>query len=122
MTTMKNNDLLIGAALIIGALYYSKQAKAGFIGAPNAGLPGYQGNGSMPGSAGSGKAQVLGGIAGATAKWLLDKATSSPITSGGDYYNYLKDPNYIGNQAIQEKAWGNDLGLPDGGTDEWTVG
>lgn len=122
-SSMKNNDVLIGAALIIGALYYSRKVSAAPIN-----RNGYLGQGSMPGNVGTGSAQVVGGIFGALGS-MFGKSTN-PITSGGSYYDYLRQPNFLGNQAKSEMAW--DASSPDvfvpgsssttGEDQNWTVG
>lgn len=61
MSAMQNNNGMLAVILVIGAVWYSKQAKAGTTGLA------YRpplGTGSMPANSGSGAAQVIGGALG----------------------------------------------------------
>ncbi|MDP1978047.1 hypothetical protein [Undibacterium sp.] len=129
MTTMRNNnDFLIGAVLIAGAFWYSRTSQARAAGAPVTTRPPL-GTGSMPSTVGSGAAQVVGGAVGSMLNTLFG-GSQVPITSGGNYYNWLTSPDYIANQVRSEQAW--DQQTPDvfvggnvstTGQDQiWTVG
>ncbi|MFZ6639204.1 hypothetical protein ACO0LL_05640 [Undibacterium sp. TC4M20W] len=133
MTTMKNNDALLGIVLIAGAIWYSRGAQArgtGSLFKANAPL----GTGSMPGSAGTGVSQALGGALGSFISGMFGggsakTATGAPIL-GGSEYAYLTSANYLNNQTVQEIAW--DQASPDvivpanlsttGLEQDWTVG
>jgi hypothetical protein len=57
MTTLKQNPMLLGAVLIVGAMLYTRSRTAQAKPATNSGLPT-----RMPGSAGTGTSQIAGGI------------------------------------------------------------
>lgn len=58
MTTLKQDPMILGLILIAGAMLYTRSTKARAV----AQQP--RGTGSMPGSAGTGLAQTLGGMLG----------------------------------------------------------
>lgn len=101
MTTMKQDPMMLGAVLIVGALIYSKYAKAGTPPIVRNG-----GAGSMPGSAGTGLAQGLGGMLGnlfAGARYG-NTATGAPnAQSVMDNINFFKQ-NPV-NDTISTPDW-----------------
>lgn len=112
--TMKQDPMLLGLVLIVGAMLYSRQSAAraatGNSGAPR----------TVPASEGSGTNQVLGGILGA-----LFRQSPSP-----NYWGQYQTPGYIGTTAAQEIDWNNsspDVVVPaeistTGEEQIWTVG
>lgn len=132
MTTMKNNDALLGLVLIVGAVMYSRSAQAKGTGIFKANGP--LGTGSMPASAGTGNAQVIGGALGSFLAGMFGgggnkTATGAPVM-GGSEYAYLTSPDYFTNMTQQEIAWDRqspDVIVPGSvsttGEDQvWTVG
>lgn len=95
MSTLKLDPFALGVALIIGAAWYSRQAKAATVKKP-------AGTGSMPGNVGSGANQVAGGIFGSLTNLLADQLKTgvfrrdTPLTvQPGTSYD-PSDPAYVG--------------------------
>jgi hypothetical protein len=86
MSTMKQDPLVLGLLLIGGAMLYSKSVRAQQVAQRPAGY------GSMPGSAGTGLMQNLGGMlgnlfAGSTGN-SYTPAVQAAINSGMNYQDY----------------------------------
>jgi hypothetical protein len=115
--TMKQDPLLLGIVLIVGAMLYSRSKTATAAAVRPGSTPQ-----SVPGNVGSGTAQVAGGIIGA----LLNTATQ-PQKS---YWDLYQSPGYFPNAAAQSIAW--DQASPNvivpaaesttGVLQDWTVG
>ncbi len=94
----KNNNLILGIALIAGAWYYTRNrpAYAGGMGQ----IPGRAplGAGSMPGSVGTGIAQTLGGLLGN----LISPKSGGGTSTGAPVTN--PDPAYAGDPVINNSV------------------
>lgn len=73
---MNNNPMILGLVLIVGAAMYSRNARATGTGGTRYVPPG---TGSLPGSAGSGVSQVVGGLVGSLFN-MFKNSTSVPPT------------------------------------------
>lgn len=104
MTDKKNQNLVLGVLLIAGFMLMRKQPLGN-----TAQVRGSQwGNGSMPGSQGSGAAQVAAGLIGSLAQWAGQKVgaviNSNPLSNGSEpipTYDITSYPEYADNNVIQ---------------------
>lgn len=104
MTDKKNQNLVLGALLVAGFIMMRKQPLN-----KTAQVRGSQwGNGSMPGSQGSGSAQVAAGLIGSLAQWAGQKVgaviNSNPNPKDTDpipSYEVSEYPEYAANQVVQ---------------------
>lgn len=104
MTDKKNKNLVLGALLVAGFILMRRQQPLN----TTAQVRGSQwGNGSMPGSQGSGAAQVAAGLIGSLANWATQKVgaviNSNPNGSGStpSVYDIVDYPEYTDNRVIQ---------------------
>jgi hypothetical protein len=100
----ENKNLVLGALLVAGFFMLRRQPLGN-----TAQVRGSQwGNGAMPGSQGSGTAQVAAGLIGSLAQWAGQKVgaviNSNPNPTREDVYpsyDVTEYPEYAGNQVIQ---------------------
>lgn len=119
----KPDSTLLGIVLIGGALFYSMQNRA--RAAPTqAGRP--LGGGSMPGSVGSGAAQVIGGALGSLLQSLGANRGTNPTwktwnpfsPDTGESYDPA-NPGYV--YPLQELVNGSIHDTMNGDTSSWTI-
>ena len=101
----ENKNLVLGVLVVAGFLMMARRQPLTTAGQVRGNL---WGNGSMPGSQGSGSAQVAAGLIGSLAQWATQKVgaviNSNPNPKPTDSipsYDVVDYPEYAPNQVVQ---------------------
>ncbi len=101
-----NNNLLIGAGLVIGAIYLSRRRPISQSYPPGRGP---LGTGSMPGNVGTGVAQVVGGLLGNLLSPKPGGGTANGVPPSNSGYDWF--PVMVGDSILQNNVGAADPGM-----------